>query len=110
MNNKTEKSLVLTICIFLSVGITIYTTYYSFAHSQELFTLEGFDLALAKRAIWLLSALTWINYSALAIGLVISVYSQTQNNFSDLSRKYLAYSIYAIFTFNLLSFTWKNWL
>lgn len=110
MSNKTDKSFVLIICLLVSISSTVYFNYFGYANAERLFSFDDFDLAFSKRAIWLMLGLAWLNYSALAIGLVVSIYSQVENNFSDLSRKYLAYLIYIVCIINLVLFTWNNWI
>ena len=104
-----DKTKLIGICVLISVLTLLITNFFVIGNFQSLMTLENLDYQLASKTLPILVLFMLIHYSSMAIGLVASFHSQSENNFSDLSKPYLAYLAYGVFVFDVATFALKNW-
>lgn len=109
MSLEKDKSKLIGFCVLISISTALITNVFLFRNAQSLLSIENFNYDLSMKALPVLIAMVLIHYSAMAIGLVASFHSHSENNFRDLSKPYLAYLAYLVFVFDVGSYAWRNW-
>jgi hypothetical protein len=109
VTSEKDKTKLIGFSVFTSISTLIIMNVFLVSNYQSLMSIENFNYDLASKTIPVLAFAMLVHYSSMAIGLVASAHSQSENDFSDLSKPYIAYLAYSVFIYDVGVYAWKNW-
>lgn len=109
MNSEKDKTKLIGFSVFTSISTLIIMNVFLLSNYQSLMSIENFNYDLASKTIPVLAFTMLVHYSSMAIGLVASVHSQSETNFSNLSKPYVAYLAYLVFVVDVGISASRNW-
>jgi hypothetical protein len=109
VTSEKDKTKLIGFSVFTSITSLIILNVFLVSTYESLMTIENFDYELASRTVPVFVFVMFVHYASMAIGLVASFHSQSENDFRDLSKPYLAYLAYLVFIYDVGVYAWKNW-